>query len=132
MKKQTELNNKGFDSKTVVSLENKIEELENELKEEIRKNAKLQNKVISMEEQIKIFNKAPSKFKNLMEDEVKIRNQLRENENELENIRTEHKKQINKEKQKVIELQNKLLEIRNNFDNKRNQFMQEILEKDEL
>jgi hypothetical protein len=126
----------------MISLDSKISLLVEELSKTKQENKELKTSIKEFGRQIHSMKAAPVQYMNLAEeDEVdpsdlfneidRLEAYANQKSNEIQHLSSTYKNLMNMERQKVVKTKEKMIEMRDKFDQKKNELMQEILEKDQ-
>jgi hypothetical protein len=132
---------KGCSLNSVISLEKQVAQLSKELELTKIENFDMKSIVKELEKELSLQKHAPVQYMNLTDDEEdmvivlklnqRLEKQIKLKTEEVEELNATYKSLLNNEKQKLIANKEKVIDFRERFDEKKNQFMHEILEKDE-
>lgn len=135
------LKEKGYNMNCTISFEKQIAELSKELQMVRIDNDDLKKSVAHYQKEIEMLKNAPVQYMNLADDEEDLLRLIKDNENyerlldqkdkRLRDIETKYKTLLNKEKKKLVNSKEQMIDFRDKFDLKKNELMQEMLEKDE-
>jgi hypothetical protein len=131
---------KGCSLNSVISLEKQSAQLSKELELTKIENYEMKSILKELEKELSLLKHAPVQYMNLTDDEEdmvivlklnqRLEKQIKMKTEEIDELNATYKILLNNEKQKLIANKEKMIDFRERFDEK-NQFMHEILDKDE-